>query len=69
MTETPGSTPEPPRDDLSRSMDDWQLECAGRLQGEYGHDWSTAHRLAAFARWDLEIGLRKPGPLVIVTGV
>ena len=57
------------RDDLSHGMDRWQLECAGRLQGEYSHDWSTAHRLAAFSRDMLEADLRKPLPFLLVTGV
>lgn len=55
-------------DELSKSMNDWQLECAIRLRTEYGHSWGAASGLAALMRDTLEEGLRKPRPLFVITG-
>jgi hypothetical protein len=60
--------PLPPEgDDLSRGMDAWQLETAARLTETMSRP--AAWNLAQSMRWDIEIGLRKPGPLVVVTGI
>ena len=34
--------PVPERDGLSRSMDEWQIECRLKLMAEYGHPWARA---------------------------
>lgn len=56
------------KDDLSRGMDEWQLECFLNLRvNGQGHDRAWA--LAQDMRLGLEIGLRAPGPLIVVTGI
>lgn len=61
-------TPAPDRDDLSRGMDNRQAECALKLMSEYGHPWGRAHHLAMDMRFMLEADLRKPVPLICLTG-
>lgn len=63
------NTPVPERDDLSRGMDEWQAECRLRLMAEYGHPWARAAHLAMSMRIMLEADLRKPRPLILLSGV
>jgi len=63
------TAPAPDRDDLSRGMDRWQVECALKLMSEYGHPWRRAHQLAMDMRLMLEADLRKPMPLICLTGI
>jgi len=50
-------------------MDRWQVECALKLMSEYGHPWRRAHQLAMDMRLMLEADLRKPMPLICLTGI
>lgn len=56
------------KDDLAKGMDEWELAMARTIQGN-GLSHDAAMGLASMMRWDIEIGLRKPGPLIVITGI
>jgi hypothetical protein len=55
--------------DERAGFDDWQLQMYFRLQHEHGHDRQAAWALASMLRWHLELGLARPQPLCVVTGI
>lgn len=60
------ATPEPERDELYHSMNEWQLSMANTAMGN-GLSRDAAMGLASSMRWELEVGLRKPRPLIVIT--
>ena len=50
-------------------MDRWQMEMTVRLVAEHGHSWGTARLLADYSRTELEMSMRRPLPLIVVTGI
>jgi hypothetical protein len=50
-------------------MDRWQVPCALQLREDYGHDFRIAWLLAAYSRMALVASLRRPLPLIVLTGV
>jgi hypothetical protein len=56
-------------DDEKHGLDEWELDCAARLQSEYGHSFLSATLLARYQRDWVQRGLERPLPLVIVTGI
>ena len=55
-------------DELYQAMNEWEMRTAVTAMGN-GVEPAAARALASSMRWELETGLRKPGPLIVITGI
>lgn len=56
-------------DDEKRSLDEWMIREACRLQFENGHAPGSAWLLARYSRDMIQADLERPGPMCVVVGI